>query len=111
MLVRGPGILASAVARSLLAPLSAKAQRPAGYSDTGKPSSMPAVGSGRSFTSGRLRIGSRGAEFPQESSFTILFQNCPERQSPYERPSARARTRRRAALPALTTLDRLRAKC
>jgi hypothetical protein len=35
-----------------------------------------------------LRIGSRDTEFPQETAFAILFQNCPERQSPYEQPSA-----------------------
>src|SRR6516165_6001727 len=49
---------------------------------------MPAAGGERSFTNERLRIGSRDTEFPQESAFAILFQNCPERQSLYERPSA-----------------------
>src|SRR6516164_3408520 len=39
---------------------------------------MPAAGGGRSFTNGRLRIGSRDTELPQESAFTILFQNCPK---------------------------------
>jgi hypothetical protein len=40
------------------------------------------------FTKVRLCIGLRDAEFPRESGFAILFQNCPERQSPYDRPSA-----------------------
>src|ERR1700730_4850977 len=49
---------------------------------------MPAAGGERSFTNERLRIGSRDNKFPQDSAFTILFQNCPERQSLYEKPSA-----------------------
>ena len=60
------------------------------------------------FTNDRLRIGLRDTEFPQESAFAILFQNCPERQSLYERPSAITRRPRMSRRTLLSSEQRMR---